>query len=131
MRANPVRNPSSFPTFLRKNQTCSSNLPSTTFRQPVAVVGASGCSFTSESLHPCHANHVATPASGLHIYRTCCPYCVSLPKNLKISATEEHGFMCSLTARSHHPIPPPLLMSFMVQTKKHLPSFLNINRKFE
>ena len=50
---------------------------------------------------PCHANHADTPVSGLHICRTRCPDCMSLPKNLKNSATEEHGFQCSPITRSH------------------------------
>ena len=42
-----------------------------------------------------------------HIYRTCYTEFMSLPKNLKDSPTEEHDFMCSLTARSHPPPPSP------------------------
>ena len=40
-------------------------------------------------------------SSGSHIHRTCYPCCMSLPKNLKNSATEEHGFQCSPITRSH------------------------------
>ena len=76
---------------------------------------------------PCHANNTDTPGSGLHICRTRCLDCMSLPKNLKNYTTEEHGFLCSPTARSHPG--PPLFMSFMEQTKKHLQAMLNINRK--
>ena len=43
-------------------------LLSTAFRQPVALVEASGCSSTSGSLNPCHANPGATLASGLYTF---------------------------------------------------------------
>ena len=86
-------------------------LLSTTYRQPVASVGTSCCSSTSGRLYPSHANQGASPASGGHIGCTCYQAILNicLPKKLKNSATEDHGFLCSPSSPSPRPNPTPPL----------------------
>ena len=102
-----------FPTFLSTNPKFQPNIfLSTSFRQPVSRVGASGCSFKSGCVNLCLANYGAASVSGLHINRTCCPGYLS-PEEIEKFCYGKPGLpvlptpLSRPTAPLWPPLPPP------------------------